>query len=214
MLADAYKHGFLHSILKMARILSARYKMNKEEFEKKLTEVAEWRIATDPTTDHGLVRPSKQYKRRVKVVEEDQDSEEQPLDPITQNFPVRIDSVKNSTTCDDCGDYCKNGRGIDIKAHEWHGNSCWRKRCTACGLWQNPFTGQYTMDGNDSIQLTNKWLRNKHNPDRIEKIREEILAGRSEFKNQRITRTTMQGKNTNSIEEIIDNDKETIVKYR
>lgn len=180
--------------------------MNDEEFLSKLSEVAEWRQPRGQQDAEIIPRP----KRTTKVakartltadeIEYNDDDEYRELPVEEQNFPPMLLKVKKACACEDCGQHCEDGRTVDIRHHQHAGKKCWRKRCTACEQWQDPYTNEFNQTGMENMQQWNKYLRGEAKGERraLQQHMEQIISNK------------IEGRNV----DIIDNDFETIVKYR
>lgn len=180
--------------------------MKNEDFLNKLSEVAEWRQPRGQLDAEMIPRPTRTAKNSkarsltADLVEYPDDDEYRELPVEEQNFPPMLLKVKRACTCEDCGQHCPNGRTLDIRKHEHAGKKVWRKRCSACESWQDPYTGEFNQNGVDNMQVWNKFLRGEAKEARkvLQQQAEEILASK------------IQGRDV----DVVDDDQSVIVKYR
>jgi len=151
----------------------ARYEiMDRDEFLKKLEEVAEYYIP-DTWEDTVLERTRKINQRRRQDQYDDDDNDflhsdndcQEPL--IERQFPPVLTKVKKqSQNCDDCNRHCPDGREIDVKIHEHHGQRIWRQRCVNCGLYKNPDSGKFDLNSREVHLALSKYIRHQQQPRR------------------------------------------------
>ena len=141
--------------------------MNKDEFLKRLSEVAEWHIP--------MLGPNGCYsvaKGRTKVIEHPGEVTAEELEEMSDwevkryydklmawresqpNPSVHPEILKvkiQPTDCEDCGRHCPLGRRTEKKLHE-SGAKHWRERCVECDTFKDPLTGQFTLSKQASHQ--------------------------------------------------------------
>lgn len=134
--------------------------MKDEDFKNLLTTVADWRIPdtiTDSTS--GNRRKSRSDKKEIEL-ETDCDICQGP----NLTFPPQITKLhKQSTTCEDCGLFCPNGREKEAKLHKKNGKVMWRQKCHTCEKWQNPYTGKFELTGSNASIKFNDFMRETKN---------------------------------------------------
>lgn len=185
-------------------------RMDDIEFKRKLSEVAEWRIPENQSEAEIIPRPNANYlnvdKRIPKAVtgktyiKKERDDNDEELVIEDQNFPPLLLKIKRTCTCDDCGKICENGRTLDIRKHEHADKKIWRKRCTACEQWQDPYTGEFNQNGMENMQVWNKYLRGEAKVERLSQ----------QEQTQKIIADKIQGRKV----DIIESDEGVIIKYR
>lgn len=137
--------------------------MDQEEFKRKLSEVAQWRI---PETITGTKDGNqKKPRRRGRPSEEDlyQEAHEEIFleihNGINPTFPLQITELKTcEQACVACGQICKGGQSKEAKFFNKPKNH-WREKCVTCGLYKNPYTGRYELTSFQSSQAWFAWTR-------------------------------------------------------
>lgn len=149
--------------------------MDDAEFRKKLSMVADWEIPTTVTD----IRKNPSSRARSKPEPEAQPEPEKDLrgennddigiDEETDNeveafaewegrnptYPIHLLRIKpKSCVCPDCARICDEGRQTEAKLFKKDHQKVWRRKCLTCKLFQNPYTGKYTLSGGHA---TNKW---------------------------------------------------------
>ena len=135
--------------------------MKDEEFKRRLSEVADWKIPDTPR-ETSL----NQKKKRGRKSAEDQYMElreeifHEEFDGVNPTFPPMLTRVKRcGTDCEDCGTYCPNGRETEAKLQEKNGKKAWRRKCITCNKYQNPFTGKFELIGSAASIKFNDFMR-------------------------------------------------------
>lgn len=135
--------------------------MNDEEFRKKLSEVAEWKIPETPR-EAG----TKPMKRRGRKSAEDEYMElreeifYEEFNGVNPTYAPLLTKVKRCpVTCEDCGNECPNGRETEAKLQEKNGKKVWRKKCLTCNKFENPYTGEFTLTGSAASIKFNDFMR-------------------------------------------------------
>lgn len=139
--------------------------MNDEEFKRKLSEVADWRIPEIKLD--GVQR--RKLRGRLSNEEKYQDEHEQiffeiynGVNPTTTPEITKVHRA--ATTCDDCGKHCPNGREKEKKLYETNKKKHWREKCLTCGLSLNPKTGLFDAPNRTAAVEWNHWLRGGKKP--------------------------------------------------
>lgn len=135
--------------------------MNKDEFLKRLSEVAEWHIPM--LGPNGCYSVAKGRERKVEhpgpiTPEELEEMSETEVkryydqlmawresQPNPSVHPEIISVKIQPVDCMDCGRHCPAGRKTQIKLHE-SGDRHWRELCKECNLYRDPLTGQFTLE--------------------------------------------------------------------
>lgn len=145
--------------------------MDDQEFKRKLSEVAEWRIPdtiTDTvsgTTRKRRGRPTKDTNICSDTEEhDDEDDNDDTSDTQEKNntFPPQITKLKVcAQTCEDCGRHCENGRQIEKRVYDTNNKRHWRQRCLNCDHYQNPYTGEFDLPRSTAAKTWNDFHRSK-----------------------------------------------------
>lgn len=135
--------------------------MDDKEFRRRLSEVADWKI---PETQQETSNNAKKKRGRKSNDEIYMELREQifheEFDGINNTIPPMLVKVKRcSTTCDDCGEHCPNGREKEAKLQEKNGKRAWRQKCVTCGKFQNPFNGKFELTGSAASIKFNDFMR-------------------------------------------------------
>lgn len=137
--------------------------MNNEEFKKKLSEVAEWKI---PDTPRETSLNAKKKRGRKSAEDEYQELREEmfyeEFGGVNPTYPPMLIKLKNAAcTCNDCGASCPNGRKKEKKLYETGSKKKrnWREKCITCGLHQNPFTGKFELTASEAPYVWTDFLR-------------------------------------------------------
>lgn len=145
------------SVRQMAQVRT----MDDKEFKRRLTEVADWIIPTD--VDKPYAKPKRRKKRDEQLVElvGEDSSEETPIaeGPNPTMPPALVKLRRQAVTCDDCGEYCPNGREKEAKLHTKGNKQVWRQKCLTCKMFQNPFTGEFNLTGSAASIKFNDFMR-------------------------------------------------------
>lgn len=144
--------------------------MDEQEFRRKLSEVAEWRIP-DTITDTASGTKRKRRGRPTKDTNICSDTEEHNEHDDTSDtqeknntFPPQITKLKVcAQTCEDCGRHCENGRQIEKRVYDTNNKRHWRQRCLNCDHYQNPYTGEFDLPRSTAAKTWNDFYRAKKN---------------------------------------------------
>ena len=119
--------------------------MDKEQFEQKLTEVAEWDYPYVQGNDSTIT-----FKRIGKA----RLNEEQQL----WAFPVVQEMKIQPRECEHCQKWCEQGCRTEsrkLMIPQPH----WRHKCITCGMHQDPRDGTWTANGYRISQIWNEYFR-------------------------------------------------------
>ena len=135
--------------------------MNDQEFKRRLSEVAEWRI---PDTPRETSLNAKRKRGRKSKEELYQDEHEEIFlelfDGSNPTYPPMLTRVKYQTTiCNDCGRSCSQACQKEKKLYETAGKRHWRERCLTCERARNPYTGQFDLTFSEASTVWNSFLR-------------------------------------------------------
>jgi len=136
-------------------------RMDDEEFKRRLSEVAEWKLPDTPR-DTSLNAKKKRGRKSNEDIYQELHEEIflEEFDGTNPTYPPMLTRVKRcATTCDDCGDICPNGRETEAKLQEKNGKKAWRRKCLTCNKYQNPFNGKYELTGTAASIKFNDFMR-------------------------------------------------------
>lgn len=139
--------------------------MDDEEFRRRLSEVAEWKL---PDTPRETSLNAKKKRGRKSAEEKYQDEHEEVFMELFEGtnptYPPLLTKVKRcGCNCEDCGEYCPNGRESEAKLQEKNGKKAWRRKCLTCNKYQNPFTGKFELTGQAASIKWNDFMRETKN---------------------------------------------------
>lgn len=154
--------------------------MDNEEFKRKLTEVADWKIPDTPretSLNAKKKRGRKSHEDEYMELREEIFYEE--FGGVNPTYPPMLLKLKiQSCACEDCGKVCKEGRKKEKKLYDSN-RLHWREKCVTCGMTKNPWTGAFDLDSTKAALVWAEWLR-KTNPRFKSKkktySKEEVLA--------------------------------------
>ena len=129
--------------------------MDEEQYRRRLSEVAEWRIP-----EVKLTALEKKQRGRRSNEEQYQEKHEQAFmelfDGVNPTHPIQVDQVKTiAEICQDCGRVCETGRRQEYKLYTGKKGSAWREKCLNCGFFKDPRNGRFNIDCNKAITLMN-----------------------------------------------------------
>jgi hypothetical protein len=162
-------------------------RMDDEEFRRRLSEVAEWKL---PDTPRETSLNQKKKRGRKSAEEKYQDEHEEIFmelfEGVNPTYPPMLTRVKRcAVTCEDCGEHCANGRQTEAKLQEKNGKTAWRKKCLTCNKYENPFNNKYELTGqaasikwNDFMRETKGAYKTKGNEQR-----KQVLANKTVIDN-------------------------------
>lgn len=138
--------------------------MDNEEFKRKLTEVAEWKI---PETQQETSLNAKKKRGRKSNEDIYQETHEQifleEFGGVNPTYaPLLLKLKVQACVCEDCGKVCKEGRKKEKKRHDSN-RIHWREKCITCGMTENPWTGEFDLNSAQASVKWADWLR-KTNP--------------------------------------------------
>jgi hypothetical protein len=138
--------------------------MKDEEFKKKLSEVADWRIpqTITGTKDGDAKKPRKVGRPSAEDLYQEAMEREflEATGGVNPTFPPQVIKVKNqSCICEDCGQFCENGRHKEKKIYDSNGKKHWRERCITCQRCVDPYTGQYSLNGTQASIKWNSYMK-------------------------------------------------------
>jgi len=137
--------------------------MKREEFLRKLSEVADWHIPK-------LEMPARDWaymKNKACTENNEDDDNDQEQDTTTMALatgrnptaaPELLGLKNQSRACEDCGTTCTKGRVTEKIRYEYQGQAIWRERCRNCGMSKDPFTGKFDVDPLDMTNKYRQWL--------------------------------------------------------
>lgn len=147
------------------RKMAPHRRMDNEEFKRRLSEVAEWRVPATLTGTKDGDAKAKRTKRGRPTNEELYQNEHEEIflelhNGTNPTFPPQLLKLKKcATNCDDCGKQCPNGREKEKKLYQTGNKKNWRERCLTCGMTKNPYTGEFDLDTIKASQVWNAFVR-------------------------------------------------------
>lgn len=136
--------------------------MDKKLYEQLLSEVAEWTVPKLSATD---IREAKK-RGRGRPTNESIYEEQNLLKFLEQHggvnptYPPELKKLKcQGHNCQDCGEYCPNGRHTEKKMYEANRTRHWREKCVTCNKFKNPLTGEFDLDPSIASHKWNQFLR-------------------------------------------------------
>lgn len=135
--------------------------MDDEEFRRRLSEVAEWKIPDTPReTSLNQKKKRGRKSREDEYMELREEIFHEEFGGVNPTYAPMLTKVKRcAVDCDDCGQHCPNGREKEAKLQEKNGKSAWRQKCLTCGKFQNPFTGEFNLTGSAASIKWNDFMR-------------------------------------------------------
>ena len=141
------------------------YSMDKEEFQRKLNEVAEWQLP-DVTATGEIKSP----KRGRKTAEEQYQEEHEEVflemfDGKNPTMTPQLTKVKIAAViCPDCGIVCAEGRRCEIKYHMGNPKHVdhRRERCVECKMYRHPETGLFELPMGPAAQVYLNWAKRQY----------------------------------------------------
>jgi hypothetical protein len=153
------KNKIKGSTLSFRKMASIR-RMDDEEFRKRLSEVAEWTI---PDTPRETSLNAKKKRGRKSAEEKYQDEHEEIFMELFEGtnptYPPLLTRIKHTPTTCECGRVCSNGCDKEAKLYQTQGKNCWRWKCKTCGMTQDPYTGEFTLNAQKASIVWNSFLR-------------------------------------------------------
>jgi hypothetical protein len=133
--------------------------MNDEEYQHKLSQVAEFTIpevnsaGNDKPLKRGRKTKEEQYQLEHEEVFLDLfDGKNPTIHPVLTKVKIQ------ACVCNDCGKYCAHGRHTETTKY-FSSRPHWRARCLTCGMNQNPNTGEWDLTNKDASAHWANWLR-------------------------------------------------------
>jgi hypothetical protein len=137
--------------------------MNNETFKQKLSQVADWQIPALPNSTVADI--NKQRGRKTAEEKYQEEHEEVFLDiyqGINPTHPLELTQVKcQGCACEDCGNFCANGRHLEKKLYITSGHKTWREKCITCNKSKNPFTGVFDLTPSEASNVWADYLRER-----------------------------------------------------
>ena len=139
--------------------------MDQQEFLRKLSEVAEWKI---PENEQETSANAKKKRGRKSDEELYQEAHEEIFNEIhggvnPTKSPLLLKVKYKKETCEHCGNDCPNGRHVQTKLIEGKEKKAWRSYCSACDKYSNPYTGEFDLTKRNYSIVWIDWAR-KSNP--------------------------------------------------
>jgi hypothetical protein len=135
--------------------------MNDEEFKRRLSEVAEWKL---PDTPRETSLNAKKKRGRKSKEELYQDEHEEIFlelfEGTNPTYHPLITKIKyQATICDACGRNCTCSCEKEAKLYQTNGKKIWKWKCKTCGMTQDPYTGEYSLSSQKASVVWNSFLR-------------------------------------------------------
>lgn len=155
--------------------------MTDDEFKKRLSEVADWKL---PDTPRETSLNAKKKRGRKSAEDIYQETREEiffeEFGGVNPTYPPMLTRVKvQSCICEDCGKECPNGRKKETKLYETGSKKTrnWREKCVTCNLAKNPFTGKFELSTQEASFVWTNFLRDSKGTYKTagNKAREELL---------------------------------------
>ena len=136
-------------------------RMDDKEFKARLSAVADWRIPkTELETTKGAKKRRGRKTNDEKYMELREEIFQQEFDGVNPTIPPMLTRLKKSAcVCEDCGEYCPNGREKEAKLHQKNGKKVWRQKCLTCDKFHNPFTGKFELTGSAASIKFNDFMK-------------------------------------------------------
>jgi len=135
-------------------------RMDDEEFRRRLSEVAEWKL---PDTPRETSLNAKKKRGRKSAEEKYQDEHEEIFMELFEGtnptYAPLLTRIKHTPTTCECGRVCSDGCQKEAKLYETKGKNCWRWKCKTCGMTQDPYTGEFTLNAQKASVVWNSFLR-------------------------------------------------------
>jgi hypothetical protein len=148
--------------------------MNNELYLKRLSEVSEWhRPSVGPNGALSVNKRAKSAPLHPGPITEQElnDMSEEELEEYREKLEAWQESQPNPSLapkiikikaqcqpCDDCGRQLNEAHKVEHRCYD-SGITHWRSRCTNCGLFRHPQTGQYTITQAQAHQFFNSYYR-------------------------------------------------------
>jgi hypothetical protein len=134
--------------------------MDDEEFKRRLSEVAEWRL---PDTPRDTSANAKKKRGRKSNEDEYMELREQifheEFGGTNPTYTPMLTRIKYTPTTCECGRVCKDGCQKEAKLYETQTGICWRVKCKTCGMTQDPYTGDFTLNSSKASIVWNSFLK-------------------------------------------------------
>lgn len=154
--------------------------MDQRKFEELLSEVCEWQ-------HEPIVGPYARPSRRKKVTEQQLNDDaldisdddvveitgtddlrtrftcDVPHEELLKLRPIKVTALKPQPQhCGDCGKLCESAPRREHK-QAGHKHNQWRTRCLECGHYQNPATGEFSLNIQQSYKIIGRYaVQKKH----------------------------------------------------
>jgi hypothetical protein len=139
-------------------------RMDDEEYKRRLSEVAEWKL---PETPRETSLNAKKKRGRKSAEEKYQDEHEEVFMELFEGtnptYTPLLTKIKYATITCECGRVCDSGCQKEAKLFQTQTKAVWRWKCKTCGMTQDPYTGEYTLNSQRGSIVWAEYLR-KCNP--------------------------------------------------
>jgi hypothetical protein len=135
--------------------------MDNEEFKKKLSEVATWKIPETPRETSLNAKKKRGRRSNEEIYQEEHENVFLAIyNGVNPTYPPLLTSIRSAAVdCEACGQHCANGRKTEKKIYEANKIRHWRERCVTCGLQENPYTGEFDLDRQKASIVWNSYWR-------------------------------------------------------
>jgi hypothetical protein len=134
--------------------------MDDEEFRRRLSEVAEWKI---PETPRETTLGAKKKRGRKSKEEQYQDEHEEVFmelfEGVNPTYTPLLTKIKYAPTTCECGRVCSSGCEKEAKLCQTKDKTIWKWKCKTCGMTQDPYTGEYILNAQKASIVWNSFLR-------------------------------------------------------
>lgn len=147
--------------------------MDDKEFKQRLSEVAEWLIPKTPAKVSKAGKKKRKEKLDDEHIELDEDNVDEDFfkDGINPTYPPMLTKVKRcGSNCEDCGDYCPNGREKTLKIYETKNKRGWKQKCLTCNRYQNPYNNKFELTGQAAFTKWAEYIRQHKDTEQAKNI--------------------------------------------
>lgn len=170
--------------------------MNDEEFKRKLSEVAEWKL---PDTPRETSLNQKKKRGRKSAEEKYQDEHEEIFlelfEGVNPTYAPMLLKIKHTPTTCECGRICTSGCEKEAKLYQTKSGNHWRVKCKTCNMTKDPYTGEFNLNPQKASVVWHSFLRE--------------TKGTSQSKGN-IAKGLVHSKTVSDSSTVIENDKEKI----
>jgi hypothetical protein len=134
--------------------------MDDEEFRRRLSEVAEWKLPETPRETSLNQKKKRGRKSNEQRYEEEHEQVFLELfDGTNPTYAPMLTKIKYQPTTCECGRVCNNGCEKEAKLYQKKDKCHWRWKCKTCGMTQDPYTGEFTLNAQKASLVWSAFLR-------------------------------------------------------